>query len=236
MPLLDHFHAPVFPTHTPHSFLGSWACGLSAELNRTLPRRYLSEVAVRSELRVATEVAGFREVPEPDEDTEAEQPPIWAPPPAHTVPLAFPADIEARVYDLERDRRLIAAIELVSPSNKHSRQCLRGFAGKCATYLQRGVGVIIVDIVTNRGGNLHRELLELLDQRQAFGPPADAELYAVAYRPAQRGEQSQLDIWPHALAIGQPLPTLPLALRGAFFVPVDLEARYMEARQHCRLA
>ena len=33
------------------------------------------------------------------------------------------------------------------------------------------------------------------------------------------------------LALGQPLPLLPLALRGAFFVPVDLEATYTEARQ-----
>jgi hypothetical protein len=33
-----------------------------------------------------------------------------------------------------------------------------------------------------------------------------------------------------SLAVGHPLPLLPLALRGAFFVPVDLEATYMSAR------
>jgi hypothetical protein len=64
---------------------------------------------------------------------------------------------------------------------------------------------------------------------------ADTELYAVAYRPAHRGDNNQLDPWPVALAVGQPLPLLPLALRGAFFVPVDLEATYVEARQRCRL-
>jgi hypothetical protein len=37
------------------------------------------------------------------------------------------------------------------------------------------------------------------------------------------------------LTVGQPLPTLPLALRGAFLVPVNLEATYMETRQHSRL-
>jgi hypothetical protein len=152
------------------------------------------------------------------------------------VSIAFPDEIGVQVFDLEEDRQLLATVELVSPSNKHDPQSRRGFAGKCSACLQRGVGVIVVDVVTSRGGNLHRELLDLLDQGQAFGPPADASLYAVAYRPAQRGEQSQLDVWPHALGIGQPLPTLPLALRGAFFVPIDLEARYMEARRHCRLA
>ena len=44
-----------------------------------------------------------------------------------------------------------------------------------------------------------------------------------------------LDIWAEALTIGQPLPVLPLALRGAFVVPVNFQATYMETRQHSRL-
>ena len=57
----------------------------------------------------------------------------------------------------------------------------------------------------------------------------------MAYRPAQRGEASQLDLWPAALAVGAPLPLLPLALRGAFFVPVELEEAYSEARLRSNL-
>ena len=64
---------------------------------------------------------------------------------------------------------------------------------------------------------------------------AASDLYAVAYRPARRADNNVLDIWPQALTLGEPLPCLPLALRGSMFVPVDLEAAYAEARQHCRL-
>lgn len=42
---------------------------------------------------------------------------------------------------------------------------------------------------------------------------------------------NDIDVWPTALALGQALPTMPLALRGYGCVPLDLEASYTEARQ-----
>ncbi len=88
--------------------------------------------------------------------------------------------------------------------------------------------------MTSRTGNLHNETLTLVDQGQA-ALPAEVNLYAVAYHPARRGESNQLDLWPMPLAIGRPLPLLPLALRGAFFAAVDLEATYGDACQRSRL-
>jgi hypothetical protein len=148
--------------------------------------------------------------------------------------LTFPDEIEVPVYDAEDDRRLLAVIELVSPSNKHDEAERRSFAGKCAAYLKRGVGLIMVDVVTNRRGNLHAELLNLLGQ-SAAAALVQTDLYATAYRPSQRGEQGQLDIWVQALSVGQALSVLPLALRGAFLVPVNFEATYTETRQRLRL-
>jgi hypothetical protein len=40
-----------------------------------------------------------------------------------------------------------------------------------------------------------------------------------------RGQPS-LDIWQELLAVGNPLPTMPLWLRGGLCFPVDLEAAY----------
>ena len=54
-----------------------------------------------------------------------------------------------------------------------------------------------------------------MNHARALLLPPQADLYAVAYRPAQRGDQSQLDIWPAALAVGQALPLLPLAIPRA---------------------
>src|SRR5262249_25854917 len=91
-------------------------------------------------------------------------------------------------------------------SNKDRSAERRAFAAKCVAYLQRGIGLIIVDIVTNRGGNLHQQVFDLLGQTEGAVLPADTKLNAAAYRPAHRGGKNQLDLWPAALALGQPLP------------------------------
>jgi hypothetical protein len=151
------------------------------------------------------------------------------------MPAVFPDDLEVQVIDQLDDARLVAVVELVSPRNKDRVEARRGFAAKCAAYLQRGVGVIIVDIVTARHANLHNELVRLFDLGEPFLMPAEAQPYAVAYRPVRRGESDQIDLWPATLAVGGALPTLPLGLRGGRPVPVDLEATYTDACRRSRL-
>ena len=42
-----------------------------------------------------------------------------------------------------------------------------------------------------------------------------------------------VDIWPTSLAVGDPLPDVPLYLRADLAVPIELEAGYLEAcRKH----
>jgi len=242
MPLLDHFHTPIYPRHDWESFHARWAVALSDMLNGLLPQRYLAEVQIHIGRQVEADVAEFELTPSiygqegnGSQGGVAVQVQTWAPPAAaQTVEIVFPDDIEVQVFDLRESKRLVGVIELISPGNKDRPEARRTFAAKCVAYLQRGIGLVVVDIVTIRGGNLHRGVLDLLGQEDTV-LPADAALYAAAYRPAHRDDKNQLDLWPSALALGQPLPLLPLALRGAFFVPVDLEATYSEARQRCRL-
>ena len=61
------------------------------------------------------------------------------------------------------------------------------------------------------------------------------DLYAVAYRPSRQASGDRIELWPHALSLGGALPVLPLALRNAGIVPVDLEETYAEARERSRL-
>ena len=65
--------------------------------------------------------------------------------------------------------------------------------------------------------------------------PADATLYAVAYRPIVRRDAEQVEAWPAPLAVGQPLPVLPLALNAELCLPLDLEATYVTACERRRL-
>src|SRR5207237_10185361 len=113
------------------------------------------------------------------------------------------------------------AIELGSPSNTDRPDTCRAFAAKCVAYLTRGIGLIVVDIVTNRLANLHNDVVRLLGHGEAFlMEPADA-LYAVAYRPSRKTSGDQIEIWPVPLAVGHPLPIVPLALVGAGVVSLD---------------
>ncbi len=163
-------------------------------------------------------------------------PQVWAPPaPDGVLPSVVPDTFEVRVLSTDTGSRLVAAIELISPSNKDGPAERRAFAAKCAGYLFQGISVVIVDIVTNRRANLHNEVLQVIEAGDPLRLPPEQSLYAVAYRPLRRGQGDQIDVWRVPLAVGRPLPTLPLGLRADLAVPVDFEATYAEACLRKRL-
>jgi hypothetical protein len=141
-------------------------------------------------------------------------------------------EYEVRVYDIQRHRRLVAAVEIVSPANKDRAEHRRAFLAKCAALLQQRVSVAIVDLVTTRQFNLYGELLELIGQADPSLAPEPPPLYAAACRWVRESDAWHFRAWAHALTIGQPLPTLPLWLADDFAVPLELEASYEET---CRI-
>ncbi len=241
MPLLDHFHPPlsVFPGW--ESVHSCWAVMIMDHLNQMLPRRYQAAVETHLGSHVEADVAEFEQpLEEGNGAAEGEGGGVavqaWAPPVTTLVaPAVFPDDYEVQLFEQRGGWRLVAVVELVSPRNKDRAESRTAFAAKCAAYLQRGIGLVVVDIVTGRHFNLHNELAELLRWPEPLRMPGDASLYAVAYRPARRQEKNEIDLWPAALAVGGPLPLLPLALKGTRAIPLDLEATYTDARQRSRL-
>ena len=163
----------------------------------------------------------------------------WTPgEPAWSGPLEWSQRdlFEIRVLSTGDSPQLVGAIELVSPANKDRPAAWQAFAGKCAGYLRNQIGVIVVDVVTNRHHDLHRELLELLEldaPLQTWGP-AKPPLYAIAYRTLMT-EQTRLELWPQQLTIGNTLPTLPFWLAADYAVPVNLEASYGAACEMLRI-
>jgi hypothetical protein len=240
MPLLDHFQPPLLGHRHWEGFHGWWAAEIAADLNNRLPDAYFAEFQVTLGTRIEVDVATFEADEKSKEQSGSTEgsvlTEVWAPPaPVAVMPALFPDDIEVQVFSNEAGPVLVAAIELVSPGNKDRPQARRGFAAKCAAYLQRGIGLILVDIVTSRHANLHDELAALLGNQAEFAFPAAAALYATAYRPVQRQETSEIDLWREPLAVGKILPTLPLAVRGLDCMPVDLEETYMAARKRGRV-
>jgi hypothetical protein len=242
VPLLDHYRAPLWPRNPWESFHSFWAGSIGAYLNRILPRRFIAVVQTHLGPQVEADVAEYERPPDP-EDMQSPNGPgggvavqTYSPPTTALVaPAVYPDDLEVQVRDEREDARLVAVVELVSPRNKDRPEARRAFAAKCAAYLQRGVGVVTVDTVTTRQANMHNELATLMSWEGRLHLPAEESLAAVAYRPARRGTANEIDIWPVALALGGPLPVLPLALLGTRAIPLDLEASYTEARQRARL-
>jgi hypothetical protein len=163
---------------------------------------------------------------------------LWAPPePTLTATLDFPPLdlVEVQVLYEEDGPRLMAAIELVSPSNKDRPDERETFALKSLSYLKSGIGLVVADIVTDKHFNLHDELVRVGRSDDRFQMSGNPATYAVAYRPVHRNDQNLLDVWPHELTIGSALPTVPLALKGFGCVRLDLEATYVEACERSRI-
>lgn len=130
---------------------------------------------------------------------------------------------------VERDGKLIAAVELVSPRNNDRLVARSTYAGRYVGYLMEGVHLLLVDVHRRPAGfsfadEIAREL-SLANQPNLPAP------LAASYRvgePAATGGYL-LAIWRRPLTVGQPLPTLPLSLSVDALVSVDLEATYQRA-------
>ena len=190
MPLRDHFRPPVENKHSWDELHGMWPAVIVQQLFPILPERYVAAPRVHLGTAFEIDVSTY----ERDEPARLERPrdgnggvavAAWAPPkPTLTVETELPDqdEYEVRVYDARHGRRLVAAIEIVSPSNKDRPESRRAFVAKAAALLQRNVSVSLVDIVTIHQFNLYADLLELIgrtDPMLGAEPPA---LYAVTVR------------------------------------------------------
>lgn len=244
MPLMDHFRPPLRGLRHWESFHALWLAELVASLNRgILPSGFFAEAQVHVGGHVEVDVATFGQDPEPLDNGSSNNGGVavavqmYSPPLTTTaMPLVFPDEIELQVFSTQAGPTLVGAVELISPGNKDRPEACRAIAAKCASYLHQGVGLVIIDIVTDRLANLHNELIDLMRQDAAYQFPGSSNLYAVSYHPVRlttRVEQAKLSFY--ELALDKPLPTVPLHLRGGPTVPLELESAYSEARARSRL-
>jgi hypothetical protein len=199
-------------------FHGGWPMEIVRSLDRKLPPEFVAAPHVHHGAFIEVDVATF----------------VWAPPqPTRAAETDLPDtdEYEVRVYDAKRGRRLVAAIEIVSPANKDRPEHRRAFVAKCSALLQKRVSVSIIDFVTTREFNLYADLIDLLGQPKS-SPGTAAPQYAVACRYASTIGRWRLESWEQPLTLGQPLPTLPLWLAEDFSIPLDLEESYEET---CRV-
>ena len=236
MPLRDHFRPPVSRQVSWEEIHGGWPMVIVQQLKKQLPPGFVSGPKVHSGSQIEIDIATYEWDGAPrgfsDRGDGGVATAAWTlaePSVAVETDIVDDDEYEVRIYDAERERTLVAVIELVSPANKDRPQKRNAFVGKCAALLRAGVAVSIVDVVTTRQFNLYTELMAFLGQADPTMGAEPPGIYAASCRWLLRGERATLQTWSHILAVGQPLPTLPLWLTPVRVIPLDLEQSYEKA-------
>jgi hypothetical protein len=129
---------------------------------------------------------------------------------------------------VERQGRLVAAIELVSPRNKDRPTSRDAYLSRYLGYLMESVNLLLVDVHRRPlGFSFPDRIAAALAMACEPLPTPSAISYEVAGPAATGGRY--LAIWRRSLAPGMSLPPIPLALDGETRIAIDLEATYTSA-------
>lgn len=122
--------------------------------------------------------------------------------------------------------RIVAMIEIVSPGNKSSNHAFNAFVQKACELLEHRVHLLLIDPFppARRDPNgIHGAIWAMVDD-EPFVVPPDRPLTLVAY-------QCSLvtDAYIETVAVGEPVPDMPLFLEPEAHILVPLEATYRAA-------
>lgn len=239
MPLRDHFRSPVNDKHSWDEVHGQWPAEIVRQLFTILPAGYQAAPKVHLGSPVEVDIGTFDSASLASDNRRGQDDSgtttLTLPAPTLTVEadLSEQDQYEVLIYDMERGRRLVAAIEIVSPSNKDRPENRKLFANKVASLLQKDVCVSIVDLVSDLHANLYAELLDHIRRNDPQLAANPTNLYAVSLWVRKHLKRtSLLDAWYYPMTVGQPLPTLPIALSPDLRIILPLETSYEET---CRL-
>ena len=230
---------------TYHDFHQTWIPQLKlALLDGILPPGYYAHVersfgsitAAESESDLLTLDSGASVLPGDDRDGSGGGTAVLDAPPRTAVSMTLPKLSRIGRYAARADRlaikrgidhRVVALLEVASPGNKDRRASVDRLVAKLATAVERGVNVVLVDLLppgAHDPAGLNGAVLDALGQR--FDPPPDKPLCAAGYRV---GSDRRAYVEP--LAVGDSLPTVPLFLSPDRYVDLPLGPSYAVARR-----
>jgi hypothetical protein len=143
---------------------------------------------------------------------------------------------EAEIYGERRNRlairhssgdRLVAYIELLSSGNKSSQRMLDRFLDKVCSVIEQGVHLLIVDPYAPGSldpQGIHGAIWNEIDPSSPFHFPDHRKMTAVTYHAI-----SPPVAYVEPIAIGLPLPVMPLFLDWNRYVNLPLEPTYTAA-------
>ena len=129
------------------------------------------------------------------------------------------------IYHASGDR-VVGFIEIVSPGNKRLLYELRRFLNKLDESLQRGIHLLVIDVLPpgrHDPRGIHAEFWEMRSS-ESHGVSTEQPLGLSAYR-ADAAPTADFE----PLAVGDALPDMPIFLTPDHYVNVPLEATYLES-------
>ncbi len=124
--------------------------------------------------------------------------------------------------------RIIAVVEIVSQGNKSSQVAIRAFVDKATQLLLQGVHLLIIDLQApgpRDPNGIHSVIW--YDMTSQEYPQPEKPLTLAAYESGPAGVSTKAYVQP--IAVGDPLPDMPLFLKPGAHVPLPMEATYVRA-------
>src|SRR5260221_159448 len=153
MPLRDHFRSPLDDVHSWDELHGGWPMMIVRQLIEFLPEPYFAAPGVHLGTLHEVDIGTYRGPVTEENGIEVGDGGVavatYAPPkPTLTLEPQLPMQdvYEIRIYDSRRHRQLVAAIEILSPSNEDRPETRATFVAKVATLLKNNICVSIVDV------------------------------------------------------------------------------------------
>jgi hypothetical protein len=209
-----------------HHFHQDWSIEIARTLNRgRLPKGVDALVEQRSGPLEADVLAIERRQRATDERLDGrvailERPVTWM---VRRTTKEIVSDRANRIVIKHHLGRIIAVIEILSPGNKDSKAALRDFVEKTIEFLRAGIHVLIVDLFppTPRDPlGIHKVIWdEILEEDFAFPPGKDRIL-------ASYETGGECVAYVETVAVGDPLPDMPLFLTNDLHIMVPLEPTY----------
>jgi hypothetical protein len=211
-----------------HAFHQRWIASLSDALNGgVLPNAYFALTEQRLPGPIP-DVVTLRLPKSPDEEATGGTAVLTAPVKTRIVRRSDEdvyADKADRISIRHRHGDVVAIIELVSPGNKSSAAAFRAFVKKSADLINAGVHLLVVDPFPpgkRDPAGIHAAIWgEISSDDGDDAPPADKPLTLAAY---DAGPEKVAYV--EFVAVGDPLPDMPIFLRPGDYVKVPLEATY----------
>jgi hypothetical protein len=214
-----------------HSFHTLWLSELTKTLNGgLLPADYYAmaeQIATRRETDVLTLKASHSTSTGGIAVLEAAPPVrLRARPAKGTARRARPRQRRISVRHIT-GHRVVAVIEIVSPSNKDRRDSVREMAEKIVQLLGADVQALVIDLLPPGRFDpqgMHGAVWSHFDTT-GYQPPTDEPFTLASYR----WDQGEPEVFLEPVGLGGALIDMPLFLNSERYIYVPLEATYREA-------